>query len=75
MSKRKKKKQPQLFTKRSELFDGLSKEEIDHMTDMCLSLADAFDDLEGMTKKTKLDGLQMDELTREVRKAFRKSDK
>ncbi len=69
MSKRKKK------NKREQLFDGLSKEEIDHMTDMCLQMADAFDDIDGMRDKTKLNSLEMDDLTREVRKAFRKSNK
>jgi Zn-finger domain-containing protein len=68
MSKKKKNKPDMLF-------EGLSKEEIDHMTDVCLSMADVFDDMDGMRTKTKLDGLQMDELTREVRKAFRKKNK
>ena len=56
-------------------YEGLDENAIKHMEDICLSLADTFDDLEGMTKKTRLDGLQMDDLTREVRKAFRKKDK
>lgn len=56
-------------------YEGLDEDQIKHMEDICLSLADVFNDAENMQDKTKLDGLQMDDLTREVRKAFRKKNK